>query len=284
MYKSTRITENKVFTADEFTCTNSGFGIHGLIVKCPTCELIYIDESYPQSEISAYYEIAQDSLYFLEQPARVNTFNRYLKRIEDLKPYKGRLLDVGTNTGLFVKLAADRGWEAVGLEPNKWGVEYAKKNYGVEIINKAFDKNLFAKESFDVITMWDVIEHFTDPIAELKKVYGYLKPQGMFAFSTVDPLSLFAKIMGTRWPWYMEMHRAFFSRASADYYLKRLGFRKVIFKPHFRNLSLSYLTSRVAAVFPIVSKMSTTLVNITNAGNIVVPYYANDLYDCYAIK
>jgi 2-polyprenyl-3-methyl-5-hydroxy-6-metoxy-1,4-benzoquinol methylase len=268
----------------DYACTNAAFGRHGPLVKCRHCRLIYTDESVSQEKISTYYEVADDPLYFAEQPARQLTFCRYLEKLEKSFPERSKLLDVGTNTGLFVKLARERGWEASGLEPNRWAVAFAKKNYGVALINKPFEKGVFAPESFNVITMWDVIEHFTNPPAEIKKVFWYLKPGGLFAFSTVDPESFLAKLMGTGWSWFMEMHRVFFCQQAARFYLEKAGFKKIIFTPHWRNLSLGYLSTRLAAVHPVLSLLAGKIVSLVGLSSTIVPYYANDLYDCYAFK
>lgn len=264
-----------------FACTNCGFGKHGDIDFCKNCKIYYVDEKISQKQISTYYEVAQDPQYFAEQSARARTFKHYLNR---LKKYKGNLLDIGTNTGLFVMLAQDASWEAQGLEPNRWAVKYAKEHYKIKLINKPFENNIFPKASFNVITMWDVIEHFTNPVSEIERVFKYLKSGGIFAFSTVDPDSLLAKAMGTKWPWYMEMHKVFFSQNSARYYLQKAGFKKIIFMPHFRFLSLGYLSSRLAAINVRMSMLVQKLVKYLGLSKIVVPYYANDLYDCYAFK
>lgn len=271
-------------TADQFSCTNCGFGSHGPIVKCQSCRAYYVDEKITQEKISTYYEVAEDTQYFKEQYARKRTFSRYLHKLEQVMLGKGKLLDVGTNTGLFVRLALDDGWGALGIEPNKWAVEYARENYKINLINKPFEQNSFKPDAFDVITMWDVIEHFTNPVVEIAKVYKFLKPGGVFAFSTVDPETPFARVFGTKWSWFMEMHRVFWPRKTAEYYLKKVGFKKIIFKPHFRFLSLGYLATRLAAVSPDLSRIFSTLISQLSISKLVVPYYANDLYDCYAIK
>lgn len=220
----------------------------------------------------------------MEQPARARTFKHYLKRLERLFPRKGKLLDIGTNTGLFVKLAIDSGWQAEGLEPNRWAVKYAREKYGIKIIAKPFEDNIFPRDSFAVITMWDVIEHFTDPVAEMKRVYRYLRPGGLFAFSTIDPKSSLAKIMGTKWPWYMEMHKVFFPVSAARHYLRSAGFQKIIFRPHFRFLSAGYLASRLAAVNATMARGVRKIISNAGLEKLIVPYYANDLYDCFAFK
>ncbi len=270
--------------AGEFSCTNCGFGMHGPIVKCDLCGMIYSNENLSQERISTYYEVSQDPLYFAEQEARRKTFEIYLSKLEKIYPERGKLLDVGTNTGLFVKIARDRGWNARGLEPNRWAVEFALKNYQIDLINKPFASGVFPENSFDVITMWDVIEHFADPVAELKKVCRYLKSGGVLAFSTVDPESPLARFMGSKWPWYMEMHRVFLSRRTADSYLQRIGFSKVIFRPHWRRLSLGYLASRLKAINKKLAAVAQGAIKTFGLPRLIVPYYANDLYDCYAFK
>ena len=267
-----------------FACTNCGYGNHGPVVKCQNCGIIYIDEKLSQLKISSYYEGVDDPVYLLEQPARKKTFEGYLAPINVLKPRRGKMLDVGTNTGLFVKVAQKSGWNVSGLEPSRKAVDFAKKEYSLTLINKPFTKGLFKNNSFDVVTMWDVIEHFEDPIAQIKKVSSILKDGGVFAFTTVDPESFLAKMMGTRWSWYMEMHRVFFSIKTARYYLKQNGYTKIVIKPHWRYLSLKYFAGCLAAISPQLSKMLISIIEVLGLSEVIVPYWANDLYNCYAIK
>lgn len=269
---------------ENYACTNCGFGLHGTIVECENCKIVYVKDNISQDKINAFYEQVNDPLYLEEQEARKRTFSRYLARLEQIAPKKGYLLDIGTNTGLFVKLANDNGWNGVGLEPSRQAVAFAKQQYGLELINKSFEKCSFPKESFDAITMWDVIEHFVDPVMMMKKVYDQLKVGGVFAFTTTNPKSLLAIVMGTKWPWYMDMHRVFFSKRAAKYYLEKIGFKKVIFMSHWRYLSLRYLSTRLMAISRNLPMIIGGLVNAIGIDRIIVPYYANDLYDCYAFK
>lgn len=282
IFSATKLGKEK--TPPEFTCTNCGFGVHGPIIKCKNCGMIYVDEAIPQKKISTYYEISEDTMYFSEQESRRKTFGHYLKRLERLTHHKGKLLDVGTNTGLFVKLAKDNGWEAIGLEPNQKAANYAKSNYGVDLVQKSFAPGVFPRSSFDVITMWDVIEHFTNPLKQIKNVFSYLKPGGVFALTTVDPESPLAKAMGSRWPWYMEMHRIFFSQTTLRRYLQEGGFSRIKFYPHTRYLSAGYLATRLVAIHPGLSQVALFVSRLLNFSNKSVLYYANDLYDCYAFK
>src|SRR5581483_5194972 len=69
----------------------------------------------------------------------------------------------------------------------------------------------FAPGSFDVVTMWDVIEHFPDPAAEVREVHRLLRPGGLVGITTMNVESLVARLLGPRWPWLMQMHLYYFS-------------------------------------------------------------------------
>ncbi|MBL7183339.1 MAG: class I SAM-dependent methyltransferase [Anaerolineae bacterium] len=79
-----------------------------------------------------------------------------------------RLLDVGCHIGVFLGIAQERGWAAWGIEPSRWAAREARGR-GLQVIEGTLDDVHLAGESFDVITLWDVIEHLTDPLRELRE-------------------------------------------------------------------------------------------------------------------
>ena len=89
------------------------------------------------------------------------------------------------------------------------GGRICQENYGVNLVNKPFEEGNFQKGVFDVVTMWDVIEHFTDPVFEIEKVFEIIKPNGVLCFSTITLKVYWLKQWGSKWPWYMEMHKVF---------------------------------------------------------------------------
>jgi SAM-dependent methyltransferase len=103
---------------------------------------------------------------------------------------------------------------------------------------------------YDAITLWDVIEHLPDPALDVRSIHAALRPGGVFAVSTMDVDSLFAKALGRRWPWYMQMHLVYFSRRTLCEMLRREGFHIVDVRLHTRRVRMSYLASRLDAYAP----------------------------------
>ena len=77
---------------------------------------------------------------------------------------------------------------------------------------------------FDVITLWDVLEHFYDPVDELRRIYALLRPEGTFLFSTLMIDNWFARLLGKRWPWLMDMHLFYFTEPTLHDMLRQTGF------------------------------------------------------------
>ena len=126
------------------------------------------------------------------------------------------LLDVGCGTGDFLETAQSKGWYVLGIEPN----EQARKIANRKTKNAVFDSahlSKVQKESFDVITLWHVLEHLPkleDHIAVLKKL---LKPHGVLIIAVPNYKSYDAKVYGTHWAAFdVPRHLWHFSKESID--------------------------------------------------------------------
>jgi hypothetical protein len=95
--------------------------------------------------------------------------------------------------------------------------------------------------------MWDVIEHLTDPLQELKRAHRLLRPNGLLAVSTMNVDAWFPRLLGRRWPWYMQMHLYYFTPKTLRQMLDLAGFETVETVPHKRIVRLAYLVSRLEA-------------------------------------
>jgi 2-polyprenyl-3-methyl-5-hydroxy-6-metoxy-1,4-benzoquinol methylase len=269
---------------EAFRCTHSGYGRHHTIAQCANCGLVYTNPRLDGRDILDSYVAVEDPLYLQERDGRVLTFERHLRPLEKLKPPPGRLLDVGAYTGVFVEIAVRHGWDAWGLEPSHWAVGEARK-HGLNMIEGTLDSIELPDASFDVVTLWDVIEHVTDPLAAIRRTHRLLKPGGLLAVHTMDIDSLFARLMGERWPWLMEMHIYYFSRRTLTAMLHKAGFRVIRAVPQGRYLRLGYFATRVGGLLgrP-AGRVLGGLFSLLRLGQLPVPINLGDLFTAYATK
>ena len=163
-----------------------------------------------------------------------------------LRPAKGRLLDVGTAAGAFLSAARDDGWEAMGIEPNRWLADWGRDEYGVPIQVGSIDDVSTPDGHFDVVTLWDVIEHTPDPLHVLRRTRQLLKDDGLLVVNFPDIGSWIARAMGRSWPFLSSVHLYYFTRETMRATLQTAGFEIATVRPHVQRLELDYLLSRAA--------------------------------------
>jgi 2-polyprenyl-3-methyl-5-hydroxy-6-metoxy-1,4-benzoquinol methylase len=172
---------------------------------------------------------------------RIRMWEGRLKKLEKRRQ-GGLLLDVGCGDGAFLKLAQEKGWTVSGTEHSLYAADYVSKAHGIpvfcgEIISAGYPENFF-----DVVTMWHVLEHVTDPERYLREIHRILKPSGLlviavpnvndyvmrFAYRFVKgkPLKLFSK--NDR-----EIHLYHFSDETLRNYLRKSGFKCLKISPDY---------------------------------------------------
>jgi 2-polyprenyl-3-methyl-5-hydroxy-6-metoxy-1,4-benzoquinol methylase len=266
-----------------FSCTNPGYGHHPQIVQCRHCALVYANPRWPGDDLIEAYAAVEDETYVAERRGRELTFSKHLQDMERVTgPADGRsLLDVGAYIGVFVEVALQAGWQAVGVEPSRWAATAAQRQ-GLPVILGTQESPELQGRQFDVITMWDVIEHVDDPAGEIKRAYQLLNPGGLLVAHTMDIDSLTARLMGRRWPWLMDMHIYYFSQATLAEMLRRQGFTIVKSGPVGRYLRMGYLGTRVAGLSRPLGRLVSGLVNRLGWAEKPVPVNFGDLFTVYA--
>jgi len=234
--------------ASAYQCTSTGHQSHGRILKCLNCGLVYNESRHPPEEILNMYSEVKDETYLENLDSRFQTFRHNFKKVRRYLPSSGRLLDIGSYCGVSLKVARELGFEPLGVEPSKWAVQYCRDNLDENIIQGTLKDLPSEADSFDVITMWDVLEHMTHPIDELVEVKSRLKPDGVFVFSTLYLNSWYPKILKDRWPWYMDMHLFYFTLDSLSQMLKKTGFELVHFEKYTHIITLEYLFVKLEAL------------------------------------
>jgi dolichol-phosphate mannosyltransferase len=268
---------------DLFCCTSIDHGDYTNIVRCIGCSLVFQAPADPVPEIEQCYRNVEDPVYLREEHGRIRTFDRLLDEIADQRSPGGSLLDVGCYTGVFLDRARKRGWEVTGLEPSQWAARVARSR-GLNVSNSLLSEADLAPESFDVITVWDVIEHFGDPMAEVERLQRLLRPGGLLALSTMDVESGFARLLGPRWPWFMRMHLYYFSPETLRAMLGRYGLDVTSVRRHRRIVSVRYFLEKGAAQTKTFGVLLRAIAKLPGLGHIHVPINFGDIINVYAVK
>lgn len=145
--------------------------------------------------------------HFIKSIALKNKLNL----INSLQSNKGRILDIGAGTGDFLSVAKNDGWKTIGVEPNDKAKAIAK-NKGVSFVEKTSE---LENHSFDVISMWHVLEHVPDLDKQIKELKRLLKPTGTLIIAVPNFKSFDAKHYGKFWAAYdVPIHFWHFSKTA----------------------------------------------------------------------
>jgi SAM-dependent methyltransferase len=248
------------------------------LLRCRRCGLEYVSPRPRGTDIVDAYSRGDDPAYVSQLSARERTFSNALAHIESVLPGQGRLLDVGTAAGSFLAAARARGWKVEGCEPNQWLAEWGSRHYGLNIgRGELFDQG-FSRASFDVVTLWDVIEHTPDPSRVIAHVGELIKPDGLLVVNYPDRGSWVARILGRHWPFLSSVHLYYFTKATITRLLETHGFDIVEMRPHVQRLELDYLLSRAEVVSRSASKASRGITRMLGLSGRHVPYWIGQTF------
>jgi FkbM family methyltransferase len=140
-------------------------------------------------------------------------------------PRNVRVLDIGCGFGEALGYHRTRGCHAKGVEADRNILRVAER-HGLDVDAGLFDASNYKPESFDVVTLDQVIEHVASPITLLEGIREVLTPEGTLIVSTPNPDGWGAALFGRRWiHWHAPYHVQFFSRRSMFQLARRIGFR-----------------------------------------------------------
>jgi 2-polyprenyl-3-methyl-5-hydroxy-6-metoxy-1,4-benzoquinol methylase len=139
-----------------------------------------------------------------------------------------RLLDVGCSSGALVAAAQTLGFIAQGVEPAPRAAAAAQAA-GLNVREGLLEEAAYPAESFDAVTLFEVVEHVREPLPLLKEAYRVLAPRGLVVIGTGNTASWTARAMGARWE-YLDIarhggHVSFFNPWSMTLLAQRAGFR-----------------------------------------------------------
>lgn len=207
-------------------------------VKRCGCGFVYVTPRVPDDKLHLIYQTnyfkstsAKDfgySDYTLDRDLYLKTFAKKARIVQRFKP-AGRVLEVGSAAGFFLRAMRDRGYDVHGVEVSRYVAEFARDELGIEtVFNGRLADAPLEPESFDVVAMWDVIEHLADPIAELERMRALMRPDGALFIQTQDVSALTARVLGKKWLHFKQLEHIYhFDPRTIQRALDRAGFEIV---------------------------------------------------------
>lgn len=187
----------------------------GRVLRCRDCGHGYRAVRPEPAALAALYAEQDVETYVAEVPGRSRTARQHWELVKHLMS-RGRLLDVGSASGLFLERVGRAGWKATGVEPSPALCAYARDRVSanVEIQCATLETADLPREEFDMVTLWDVLEHAPDPRVFLRAAAAPLKPGGFLLLNVPHLESRVARMLGKRWPLLLPEHLNYFTRDS----------------------------------------------------------------------
>lgn len=260
-----------------YQCTSKEHSSHGRIVKCLRCGLVFDATRPDENQVLSFYSEVKDEGYLNNIESRRAMFRHNFARIKSLIPPSGQLLDVGAYCGIFLQIAQEQGYEALGVEPSEWASRYAREVMGQNVICGTLNDLPPDKGAFDIITMWDVLEHLPHPMDELYIIRNRLKPGGIFTFATLNIDNWAPRLMKENWPWLMDMHLFYFDKRTIARMLKTSGFQVIESSSYRHIITLEYFFLKLDSLGLKGFRYLAKLIGKTPLKNIMIPFYFGDI-------
>jgi SAM-dependent methyltransferase len=191
------------------------------------------------------------------EPLYLKTFRRRLSFALRDGPRAGTALDVGCAAGFCMAALRELGFDAYGVDVSADIASHAIERFGFETVHiGSLDSAPFEEHTFDLITMWDVVEHVVDPAGLLRAARRVLKHDGLLVLETQNIDSVFARLLGPRWHHNKHAEHIYhFTPVALRRLLSESGFSVQLLTPRNagKYVSLDFIAERAARVHPLVS-------------------------------
>ena len=223
------------------------------LARCSQCGHLQTNPRLDMEEVLEGYATAIDPDHVMQDKHREKTFVRAISRLDALSTLRNskntRVLDIGCASGAFLNSVSRQfSWTGVGLEPSRWMCEFGKQTYGLDLRPNYFSADLFSTDSFDLVTLWDVVEHISEPNQVFRDIALVLKGDGYLIVNVPNSDSVASRLFGRRWPFLLAVHIHYFTPKSITKMLGKHGFEVVESRPYFQSLGFGYLLKRGASI------------------------------------
>ena len=272
----------KTFKSNEFDlrCTSLQYQKPNL-VKCEKCDLIFSE--LLNLKFENLYEDVEDKLYIDQIPFKKKYFESTLKKIKKYLSKEKDVLEIGSYYGIFGSLISPCVKSYIGLELSRHAVEYAKKEYSLNFINKTIEEYIDEVNSVDVVLMSHVIEHLDKPFDNIESIANKMSKSSVLIFSTYNMDSIIAKVLGKNYQWIMPMHKYYFTKRVLKNILRKYNLEIVETISDTHIISMKYFFIKINAIVPFLRFLTTPLMKIKFFNNLNIKINLGDL-DIYCVK
>ncbi len=232
------------------------------IVECSRCGLVYVT---PRLKEDALHEVYNEDYWSSKSPKTrgyadyrseadlyLKTFRKRMALLKRYHPSPGRALDIGCAAGYFLRVLREEGWEGRGIELSPDIGKEAIQALGEDKVHIGDIQDApFQEGSFDLVSLWDVIEHVPDPHWFLDQALRFLKPDGILILETQNVKSRFAGWLGPKWQHYKHLeHLYHFNPETIERLLDDAGMELLHLTSKWggKHVSLGFIRERATRV------------------------------------
>ena len=213
---------------------------HGFnTVKCKSCGLIYLNPRPKADAVVQGYEKEYFADRKVNEEVRLGLARRQLDllRKHTIPERSGnplRLLETGSATGTFLKVAVDAGFDVTGIDISEYACQYAQERFEVNVLTGIIEELHLKPESFDVVAFFDVLSHVSSPRRFFQSVARVLKPGGLMIARVGDKGGFWEGFRQGRWS--APEHLYHLSKPLVNDYLSEVGITTIKRYPAFDSI------------------------------------------------
>lgn len=243
---------------------------------CKKCEIIFSE--FVDRKFEDNYKDVLDKLYIEQIENKKKYFKNIINKLSNIISNQDDVIEIGSYYGAFGSQIKENVKSYTGLELSTHASKYSRDNFNLNIENKSiftFFEN--SSKKFDIIFMFDVIEHLDDPDKVIKLCSNNLKENGKIIISTMNMDSIFAKITRSYYPWIIPMHKFYFTDHSIKKFLNRNNLTlDKIFKD-IRIISLEYLFIKISQKISFFQFIYKILIKFKSLKNLSIKFSLFDI-------
>lgn len=253
---------NLSFLISQSASKHLGIDTEFTILQCNDCSAAFVSNPPSPEDLPAFYNETFFSTSQQDVPlTSEGTFQASAEfypifvnakaRCQDLltrSPAHSKLLDVGCGKGFFIKVCSEH-YDVEGAELSESAAAFANERLRLNVHCGDFTALDLPEQHFDVITLWDVLASFPDPVSCIGKVSRLLKPGGLLVLTIPDITSLCFKVTRNYWPLLIPpINLFYFSESSIKRLLSAQGIAVEEYRHHGKYLSSNFVLRKLGRI------------------------------------